>query len=208
MKAAIYLMKSAGLMKIGYSKNPFQRWKSLKTGCPDPIALIFTLYCNDAPAVEKSLHKTFSDRRGKGEWFRVSVDEVLAAIIKMDLHQQWKDEQAPKVEPPEVITEEEQEATDEAWKGFFSEMSKELEDSDSLRKEKEARLLREAAEDLEKRQEAESKKETKLSKLYQEEKTLRRKLNDPTLTPEMIIDITKRVVELQELAKRIHTQTQ
>jgi hypothetical protein len=80
MKSAIYLIRSAGKTKIGYSKNPWKRYRQLCTGCPSPAALVLTLYCHEAPALERALHKEFKDRRDQGEWFSVEIHEILRAI--------------------------------------------------------------------------------------------------------------------------------
>ena len=85
MKSAIYLIKSAGRVKIGYSKNPWKRYRQLCTGCPSPMALILTLYCQDAPEFERYLHKAFEHKRENGEWFRVSINEVLKVIAERGL---------------------------------------------------------------------------------------------------------------------------
>ena len=80
MKAAIYLIKSAGNVKIGYSKNPWKRYRQLCTGAASPMALVMTLYCYDARRVEAWLHNHFNERRLHGEWFRVGVSEVMSVI--------------------------------------------------------------------------------------------------------------------------------
>jgi hypothetical protein len=125
MKSAIYLIKSAGRVKIGYSNNPWKRYRQLSTGCPTPMALIFTLYCDDAPSVERKLHEIFEERRERGEWFRVSVDEILIVIGQQGLS---------RISVPEMTEEPLEEgdrlATDEELRGFFSDMGDALNDDE------------------------------------------------------------------------------
>lgn len=86
MNAAVYIIKAAGRVKIGYSKNPWKRYRQLATGCPDPMILVATYYCRDAPDLEEYLHEKFADRREKGEWFRTSPEHVLLEIANRSLN--------------------------------------------------------------------------------------------------------------------------
>ncbi len=118
-------MKSAGRLKIGYSKNPWKRYRQLCTGCPNPMALIMTLYCYDAPAAERFLHNHFKAKRGHGEWFDVSVNLVMTVIAKNNLSELGKPVYA-KI-PENVVNEREpsysEEEEKELDKQFDSEAS-------------------------------------------------------------------------------------
>ena len=85
MNAAIYLIASVGKIKIGYSKNPWKRYRQLCTGAASPMALIATVYCYDAPAAEKFLHNHFKEHRAKGEWFNIRASEALVVIGRNNL---------------------------------------------------------------------------------------------------------------------------
>ena len=65
----VYVMQDySGLYKIGYSQNPDERLKQLKTGNPK-----ISMY-NNYPANrldEKLLHKLFEKKRDCGEWFNL-----------------------------------------------------------------------------------------------------------------------------------------
>jgi len=122
MKAAIYLIRSSGLTKIGFSKNPWRRYKQLCTGSPNNMALVFTLYCENAPAVERELHEIFKDRRVNGEWFRVSVDEVLITLGEKAMSR-MPNPKAEKEEDQNPIDGDDIEATDEELRSFFTNMS-------------------------------------------------------------------------------------
>ena len=64
----------SGFVKFGYSKNIFQRFASLQTGCPLPIR--YYAICkisNNAHhtwLIEQRLHRKFESRKSSGEWFR------------------------------------------------------------------------------------------------------------------------------------------
>lgn len=78
-KRKTYLMvdKKTGHFKIGYSKNPDAREKTLQSEKPD-IKLLIT--CNEN--IEKELHKKYSDKRVRGEWFNLT-EENLTEIINI-----------------------------------------------------------------------------------------------------------------------------
>lgn len=78
----IYLMKDKrnGYTKIGYSKNPEFREKTLQSEVPD-IEMIFQHIGN--MKLEKELHKALDHKRIRGEWFNldfVDIDNIKAYI--------------------------------------------------------------------------------------------------------------------------------
>lgn len=74
-KVFVYLMRDrkTKLIKIGYSKNPKQREKSLQVANPE-IKLIkhYSAFLSD----EKQLHKLFSAKKIVGEWFDLSASDL------------------------------------------------------------------------------------------------------------------------------------
>ncbi len=71
----IYLMlnKKSGSIKIGRSKNPSFREKTLQAEQPD-LELISIW---EAPKkVENELHKKYSDKRIRGEWFNLTFNDL------------------------------------------------------------------------------------------------------------------------------------
>ena len=69
-------------VKIGYSKNPSQRIKQLRTGNPE-IKMLHTV--KTFKRMEKLLHAELSDKRYNGEWFLIDGDsntkEGRSAIV-------------------------------------------------------------------------------------------------------------------------------
>jgi hypothetical protein len=77
-----------GVYKIGMSRrlDPMDRVKELgDASVPFPFDVHMMIRCDDAPALENALHKEFHHRRLnrmnlRKEFFRVSVDEIAAAV--------------------------------------------------------------------------------------------------------------------------------
>ena len=65
------------LVKIGRSKIPEARMVGLNTGCaPKPHVLLAQVATLDASRDEKQIHAHFASAREKGEFFRLSLDDV------------------------------------------------------------------------------------------------------------------------------------
>lgn len=75
-KKYVYLIhsQSNGYFKIGYSKNPLKREKTLQAEEPD-ISLL-KIWEGDG-ALEKSLHQKYSHLRVRGEWFELTIRELF-----------------------------------------------------------------------------------------------------------------------------------
>lgn len=70
----IILNPRTNLFKIGRSKNPLKREKTLQSEEPDIILL--KAWEADAP-FETYLHKKFQNKRHRGEWFKLSLRDLL-----------------------------------------------------------------------------------------------------------------------------------
>lgn len=71
----VYLMvnKETGLIKIGTSKRPGYREKTLHS--QEPQIHIVALWCCNKK-IEKELHKKFEKKKVRGEWFRLSFHDL------------------------------------------------------------------------------------------------------------------------------------
>jgi len=75
MSGFVYFIEAEklGVVKIGFSdSHPDRRLRELQTGCPAPLKLL--AYFEGTANEERQLHRTFSDLRSHGEWFRLDGD--------------------------------------------------------------------------------------------------------------------------------------
>jgi hypothetical protein len=72
--------------KIGFSKNPEQRLKTLQTGNANQLYLHYQFEINESTATqfETYVHRDLSHKRVLGEWFDMSVEDV---IVQMTFHE-------------------------------------------------------------------------------------------------------------------------
>ncbi|MFD2725029.1 GIY-YIG nuclease family protein [Hyunsoonleella rubra] len=79
----IYLMFNPrnGYTKIGRSINPKTREKTLQG--EDPETEIIALW-NSPKSIERELHADFSDKRIRGEWFKLGIFDLLKIKEKMN----------------------------------------------------------------------------------------------------------------------------
>lgn len=79
----VYLLFSEnGFCKIGKSKSPADRLKTLSVKLPFDIEPLSFFVCDDYNLAERMLHEHFSHKRVRGEWFNLS-DEDICKIIKI-----------------------------------------------------------------------------------------------------------------------------
>lgn len=78
----IYVMDNGLHRKVGISKHPKKRVKSLSTGSSRPITLIYAEIFTKKKClkIERSVHRTFKHHRTNGEWFDVSGSEIIEEI--------------------------------------------------------------------------------------------------------------------------------
>jgi multidrug efflux pump subunit AcrA (membrane-fusion protein) len=93
----VYIISNIGsfgedVYKIGMTRRlePIERVKELSSASvPFPFDVHAMIFCENAPAVEASLHKRFSERRmnkenERKEFFRVALDEIVRAVGEVD----------------------------------------------------------------------------------------------------------------------------
>lgn len=84
----IYLINCSYFYKIGFSKNPQNRLKTIKTHNPLKVTLFATLKTDKYIELEKELHDLFSSKRTNGEWFELKNDDLTK--LKIDYGFQFK----------------------------------------------------------------------------------------------------------------------
>ncbi len=75
----IYIIESANLYKIGYTRDLDGRINVIKTSSPHEVKLIYLIPLTaeiDHKKVENGLHKMFESSHIKGEWFNLSMGDV------------------------------------------------------------------------------------------------------------------------------------
>jgi len=75
---SIYVLRSAELVKIGYSANLYKRVGSIVSG--SPVAVEFVGHMPGERDVEAHLHQRFAAHRFSGEWF-VETDEMRSVFV-------------------------------------------------------------------------------------------------------------------------------
>jgi hypothetical protein len=74
----VYLMKSGRHYKIGRTNSVGRRERELGIKIPVPPKTIHRIETDDPIGVEAYWHKRFNDKRGEGEWFDLSPEDIKA----------------------------------------------------------------------------------------------------------------------------------
>jgi hypothetical protein len=74
----VYLMKSGTHCKIGRTNSVGRRGSELAIKIPVPPRTIHSVETDDPVGVEAYWHRRFADKRGEGEWFALSPEDVGA----------------------------------------------------------------------------------------------------------------------------------
>jgi hypothetical protein len=74
----IYLIRSAGVYKIGVTTSIESRIKTIQSMCPRPVKLLATAW--GTAKQERMMHHIFRHRRSHGEWFRLTAEDVANAL--------------------------------------------------------------------------------------------------------------------------------
>lgn len=77
----IYAMKSDdGYVKIGISKNPEKRAKSLENRKFKVVDVFYTEPCSNPYTIERICHEKLSSKRVFGEWFNVDFEKAKEVV--------------------------------------------------------------------------------------------------------------------------------
>lgn len=84
MDQAIYVMRSAGRVKIGISKRPLERRHQLQTALTESISLdeYWSIDGGLARDVERRAHNILKDRLIVGEWFDAGISDAVSAVMQ------------------------------------------------------------------------------------------------------------------------------
>ncbi len=72
----IYIFKCNKFYKIGKSKNPTKRLRSIQASIPYKLEIILKTKVNDCDKTEKIIHKLFKNKIITGEWFKLTQSDI------------------------------------------------------------------------------------------------------------------------------------
>jgi hypothetical protein len=76
-RSIVYLLYSAGLYKIGQTTQSVAvRVAELQRAIPHDIEVIHAIKSSDIDTLEAELHERYKAKRGRGEWFHLSPEDV------------------------------------------------------------------------------------------------------------------------------------
>lgn len=99
--SSIYIIgeRDSGVLKIGIAHNTVKRLNGIKIGNPHDIDILWERSIGaHARAVEQSVHLALAGVRIRGEWFKITLPEAIAAIEKSianepleRMRREWRD---------------------------------------------------------------------------------------------------------------------
>jgi hypothetical protein len=69
-------VKGCTIVKIGHAKDVYDRMRELQAGCPFRL-FVFGIVPDGGEVLERQLHQQFKAHRMCGEWFHLSLEQVL-----------------------------------------------------------------------------------------------------------------------------------
>ena len=77
----VYVLEMAehpGLFKVGMAKSVSERLKAHQCSNPFELRVVCAYFTANMRVEEREIHRRFSDRRVRGEWYRLQRSDVLA----------------------------------------------------------------------------------------------------------------------------------
>jgi Meiotically up-regulated gene 113 len=101
----VYVIQCGAYYKIGRTQNLPQRVNDLQLSNPFPIAVIHTWETVAHQHLERRLHQRLSHAKVRGEWFRLTADEILVLKALTDeVFEEGPAETPPRKQPlPEHV---------------------------------------------------------------------------------------------------------
>lgn len=76
MAQCLYIIECQGYYKIGVATDIESRLAQLSTGNPFPLKVSVLYKFDNAEPVERALHQCYKESRQRGEWFKLSYDDL------------------------------------------------------------------------------------------------------------------------------------
>jgi hypothetical protein len=80
-----FVQADNGLTKIGCTRNIINRFSALKTSSPCDLKIVGFVNSADQYTLERKIHTYLSDKRVRGEWFKLSSVELMALNERFSL---------------------------------------------------------------------------------------------------------------------------
>ena len=74
----VYLLKSGRYYKIGKAVAPDRRRYEIGLQLPEKAEPVHSIETDDPSGVEAYWHRRFAEKRGEGEWFDLSAEDIKA----------------------------------------------------------------------------------------------------------------------------------
>ncbi len=72
----VYLLRVGEYFKIGWAKILERRISDIQSCCPETLELIHAIPAQDPLATEAKWHHRFKDKRVRGEWFKLTPEDI------------------------------------------------------------------------------------------------------------------------------------
>lgn len=76
LQGVIYLLKAGDWYKIGKTIDPQGRMRQLDIQLPEKTEKLHEIHTDNIDLLERHWHRYFADRRGNGEWFRLTAEDI------------------------------------------------------------------------------------------------------------------------------------
>ena len=79
---SVYMIQEGfmGLVKIGFSRSPHERLRTLQCACPQTLRLLATLETSEARRCEADLQDRFKKKLYHGEWHELTDEDIQSVI--------------------------------------------------------------------------------------------------------------------------------
>lgn len=89
VRGYVYILEAGPYHKIGRTKDPDERIKTLSIQLPFPVKVVHIMACDNEMEAEKTFHNWYAHKRSNGEWFKLTYGEAHSfgsAWINGEMH--------------------------------------------------------------------------------------------------------------------------